>query len=127
MPKSKRWGGKIDDIVESLEFIKDYLANRVPTIDMVATKADVIAVKADVIAVREDIKKLDVRLTRVEASAVTKDYLDIKLADLRGDLVVLTRKEDNKVKSLIDILKKKKVITNSEARQVLKMEPFAQI
>jgi hypothetical protein len=80
-----------------------------------------------VIAVREDIKKLDVRLTRVEASAVTKDYLDIKLADLRGDLVVLTRKEDNKVKSLIDILKKKKVITNSEARQVLKMEPFAQI
>lgn len=28
---------------------------------------------------------------------VTKDYLDDKLADLRGDLVVLTKKEDAKV------------------------------
>lgn len=46
---------------------------------------------------------IDGRLTKVEATMVTKDYLDDKLSDLRGDLVVLMRKEDMKVKKLVDI------------------------
>ena len=33
------------------------------------------------------------RLTRLEALMVTKDYLDEKLWDLRGDLVALVRRE----------------------------------
>lgn len=47
---------------------------------------------------------MDKRLTRVESLMVTKDYLDDKLADLKGDLVVLTRKEDTKLKTLVNIL-----------------------
>ena len=36
-------------------------------------------------------QKNEERLTRMEALMVTKDYLDEKLADLRGDLVILMR------------------------------------
>ncbi len=35
---------------------------------------------------------------------VTKDYLDEKLADLRGDLTILIRKEDTKLKTLVEVL-----------------------
>jgi len=58
---------------------------------------------------------------------VTKDYLDEKLADLRGDLVVLTRKEDAKVRTLVEILRERKVLTDDDAKRILSMEPFPQL
>lgn len=61
---------------------------------------------------------------KIKAEMVTKDYLDDKLADLRGDLVVLTRKEDGKVKELVKILESKKVLNKSEVKKILAMEPF---
>ncbi len=57
----------------------------------------------------------------------TKDYLDEKLMNLRGDLIVLMRKEDTKLKELVKILKDKKVITTDEKKRVLSMEPFPQL
>ena len=63
----------------------------------------------------------------IKATMVTKDYLDDKLADLRGDLVVLMRKEDTKVGKLIDVLKRRKVISEEETKEILSMEPFAKI
>lgn len=65
------------------------------------------------------------RFNRIEANMVTKDYLDEKLADLRGDLVVLIRKEDNKVKVLVDVLHQKKVLTDKETQTILSLEPFS--
>jgi hypothetical protein len=58
---------------------------------------------------------------------VTKDYLDDKLADLRGDIVVLMRKEDKKLRALIEVLQKRKVISEDEVRQILSLEPFPQL
>ena len=49
------------------------------------------------------------------------------MADLRGDLVVLMRKEDTKVSKLIEILKRRKVITEAEEKEILSMEPFAKL
>ncbi len=66
------------------------------------------------------------RLDKIESTMVTKDYLDEKLADLRGDLVVLMRKEDTKVKALIEILKERKVLTDEDVKKILSMEPFPQ-
>jgi predicted nucleic acid-binding Zn-ribbon protein len=71
--------------------------------------------------------KVEGRLTKVEATVVTKNYLDEKLSDLRGDLVVLMRKEDNKVRKLVDVLKKRKVITAGDAKEILAMEPFPEL
>jgi hypothetical protein len=67
------------------------------------------------------------RIESTMATMVTKDYLDEKLSDLRGDLVVLTRKEDTKVKTLIDILFAKGIISQEDKKQILAMEPFAQV
>jgi len=50
----------------------------------------------------------DFSTNKVEATMVTKDYLDDKLSDLRGDLVVLMRKEDKKL-------------------QLFSLEPFPQL
>jgi len=42
------------------------------------------------------IDSIDKRLTTVEATMVTKSYLDDKLADLEGSVIVRQRKEDKK-------------------------------
>ncbi|MDP3900171.1 MAG: hypothetical protein Q8Q23_03770 [bacterium] len=63
----------------------------------------------------------DGRLTRVEATMVTKDYLDDKLADLKGDIITVIRKEDTKLKTLVNILEKRKTLTADEVKQILSM------
>jgi len=70
---------------------------------------------------------IDEKLGWMEFNIVTKDYLDDKLADLRGDLVVLIRKADNKVKKLVDILQKRNIISETESKEIFTMEPFAQV
>ncbi len=50
-----------------------------------------------------------------------------RLADLRAEIVLLTRKEDRKVLRIVDLLRSKKVITDQEAAELLRMEPFAQV
>ncbi len=66
------------------------------------------------------------RLNKVESTMVTKDYLDEKLSDLRGDLVVLVRKEDRKLAATLEILVERSVITEDDARRILELEPFPQ-
>lgn len=55
------------------------------------------------------------------------DAVDVKLARLKGDLVVLMRKADKKVVALVEILKEDKVIAPEKAKTVLAMEPFPQL
>jgi len=64
---------------------------------------------------------------KIKATMVTKDYLDDKLADLRGDLVVLMRKEDRKMLTLVEILFKNKIISEKERQHILSLEPFPQL
>ena len=71
--------------------------------------------------------KIETEVTQIKVQMVTKDYLDDKLADLRGDLVVLMRKEDHKVAALVDILKQRKVLTDDDVKKIMSMEPFPQI
>jgi len=54
--------------------------------------------------------RMEGRIGKIEGTVVTKDYLGEKLSDLRGDLVILVRKEDNKMNKLIDILTHKQVL-----------------
>lgn len=67
------------------------------------------------------------RLDRIESQMVTKEYLDDKLADLRGDLVILTRKEDAKLIELVKILGNKQVLAEDEVKKILEMEPFPKL
>ena len=56
------------------------------------------------------------QLNKIEASMVTKPYLDDKLAELEGSVIVRQRKEDQKVNLLIDLLRKKSVLQDTDVR-----------
>lgn len=58
---------------------------------------------------------------------VTKDYLDDKLADLKGDILTVIRKEDRRVSSLIGILRKKNVLNDDEVHGLEQMQPLVPI
>lgn len=62
---------------------------------------------------------LEIKMSGLETRVVTKEYLDNKLADLKGDLVVLLRKEDTKVVSLIETLRSRQAISDEEAKHIL--------
>jgi len=68
---------------------------------------------------------IDGRLTRVEATMVTKEYLDEKLYDLRGDMVIMTRKVDTKVNTLVRELVQQKSLKPASAQKILANEPLA--
>ncbi|MFH0780074.1 MAG: hypothetical protein V1928_04450 [Parcubacteria group bacterium] len=84
-------------------------------------------IESDVSELKHDVSDLKTDVTEIRSKMVTKEYLDDKLADLRGDLVVLMRKEDTKLKTLVEILCQRNVISKEEMNQVISREPFPQI
>lgn len=66
-------------------------------------------------------------ISGIKATMVTKDYLDSKLFDLRGDIISVIRKEDAKMAKLIDILQKRNIINSEDVKIILSMEPFPQL
>ncbi|MEK9182922.1 MAG: hypothetical protein AAB849_00220 [Patescibacteria group bacterium] len=83
--------------------------------------------------IKEELKELEEKIESNLKLELNKQKLDIldavddKLAHLKGDLVVLMRKEDKKVVALVEILREDKVIAPEKAETVLKMEPFPQL
>ncbi len=69
--------------------------------------------------------RFEKRFLRVESHMVTKTYLDDKLADLRGDLTLLTHKEDDKLLALVDLLYGKRLMTEAERQHIMALQPFA--
>ncbi|HCC23831.1 TPA: hypothetical protein DF272_06685 [Candidatus Falkowbacteria bacterium] len=93
-------------------------------------KGDIAKIKGNM-ATKDDIANMatkddiaDMATKSDVANLVTKDYLDDKLADLRGDLVVLTRKEDGKLKRLTTILLAKNLLSEEDRDAIFAMEPF---
>lgn len=70
--------------------------------------------------------KTDERFNEIESKMVTKDYLDEKLSDMKGDLTILMRKEDRKLLKLVNILETRKVISSEDANMIMMLEPFPQ-
>ncbi len=77
--------------------------------------------------VEAEIGGIKTEITSIKSQMVTKSYLDDKLADLRGDLVTLTRKEDTKLKATVNILADKKVLSKDDTKKIFSMEPFPQL
>lgn len=83
--------------------------------------------KTDVNGLKNDVAVLKADMAQIKATMVTRDYPDEKKADLRGDMVVLTRKEDKKVVAIIELLVERNVIEVADAKRILGMEPFPQL
>ncbi|MBU1131785.1 hypothetical protein KKC32_00845 [Patescibacteria group bacterium] len=118
----------IEEIFEMVVFIKDQAATQ-SSVDegfkCMDERFDQVDEKFK--SVDERFDSLDSRLKKVESTMVTKDYLDDKLADLRGDLVVMMRKEDTKLKTLVEILEEKNLLTETDKQKIFSLEPFARI
>ena len=103
--------------------ILDYLAERM------VTKEELKEVKEELKEVKEELKEVkeefNVELRKSEQR--TMDFITDKIDDLKGDLVVLTRKEDTKVLKLVEILKNKAVLSEADAKVIMSMEPFAKL
>ncbi|MFA6171670.1 MAG: hypothetical protein WCW77_00360 [Patescibacteria group bacterium] len=105
---------KTDERLENIEstmVTKDFLEKRLTPIELTMVTKDF----------------LEKRLAPIEANMVTRDYLDDKLGDLKGDLIVTMRKEDAKLRILIEILRGKSVISEDEEKRILSMEPFPKL
>lgn len=70
-------------------------------------------------------KKLEEKLAPIRATMVTKEYLDKKMAEQKGEMMLIIRKEDTKLTTLVEKLGDKKVLNQTDTKQLLAMEPFA--
>ncbi|MFH1098897.1 MAG: hypothetical protein V1723_03185 [Candidatus Uhrbacteria bacterium] len=79
-----------------------------------------IAVKAGFDSVDKRLDALEEKTTRIEATMVTKTYLDDKLADLKGDLIVKMRKLDGHLAFIEDLLKSRAVLSDADVTRARK-------
>jgi len=93
--------------------------NITPAIDGLRQHVDA---RLDKVDARLD--KVDARLGKVESQMVTKSYLDDKMAELEGGVIVRQRKEDKKVNLLIELLQSKSVLAETDVKQLKEIQVF---
>ena len=71
--------------------------------------------------------RLSDRIDSLTTRMVTKEYLDDKLADVRGDFGSLVRKEDAKLRAVVGALEQEKLISKDKVSKISAMEPFPQL
>lgn len=108
--------GEVGDLKEEFKDLKGEVGD---------LKGDVGNLKGDVAGLKGDVQNLQEEVGIIKSTMVTKDYLDEKLTDLRGDLVVLVRKEDTKLNTLVNVLHTKRVLDDRDVGHIQAMEPFS--
>ena len=102
---------------EILEFLQEHMVTHEEL------QQGLLEVKADLHSEIQEVKtelRSEIQKTKLDFI----DKMDEKFSDLKGDLVVLMRKEDRKLAALVDVLRKKELLTENEASLVLALEPF---
>ena len=84
--------------------------------DATASKEDVHRLEDGVSGLETRLLGVEERLTRVEATMVTKTYLDDKLADLKGDLIVKMRRADDKLNFVIHLLRARSLLSEADCK-----------
>ena len=74
--------------------------------------------------IRSGISDIRSDVVSIRSQMVTKSYLDDKLADLKGDLITLTKKEDNKINRLVGILHDKSVLDRNDVNELSEYRVF---
>ena len=105
-------------LIETVNFLKDTAVHRD---DFNEFKHEMYGFKEEMFVFKD---KTEGRLTKIEALMVTKDYLDRKLFELRGDLVMMIRRGDGEVKVLVDVLRKRSVISANDVSKVFRPGAF---
>ena len=110
---------------EVLGAIEDVLI----AVNALSTKmdADVEGLKNEMGEMKKEIGVMRTDLNYVQSQMVTKDYLDKRVSEIRGESIPLVRKEDEKLSATIGLLCNKDVISKEEQKVLLKMEPFPKL
>lgn len=129
-------------ITELYKFLEENMATKREVGSLrkeMATKEDISDLQKEInelqiflqgyVATKEDVRESERKLRKEIGVMKTelKEHTDEKLSDLQGNIVILMRKEDYKVLSLIKILSEKKILNDAEVKSLLKMEPFPKI
>ena len=77
--------------------------------------------------IEDEIVDMKSEMTSMKAVMVTKEYLDDKLADLRGDILTVIRKEDSRLSTLVEILHTKKVLNEEDVSLLQRLRPLVPI
>jgi hypothetical protein len=106
--------GRMDDVLDVLNGFSSSVDGRFSKMD------DQFA------TIQAKMTDMEGEMTSMRSSMVTKDYLDEKLGDLRGDLVLLARKGNTKLTTLVEALVAERRLDPAVARRILALEPFPQ-
>jgi archaellum component FlaC len=117
----------IRDVLDAMQTFSSSVDERFTGLekDVAGLKTNVAGLKTDVAGLKTDVAGLKTDVATIKATMVTKEYLDDKLSDLRGDLVALVRKGDRKLAAVVDELVKRQVFDEDTARRIFELEPFA--
>ncbi len=74
--------------------------------------------------VQQDVATLKTDVAYLKSQMVTKSYLDDKLAELEGSVIVRQRKEDHKVNLLVELLRRKSILQDDDVRQLQEIQVF---
>lgn len=107
------------ETTEVLLFIKDNMVTR-PDVEEIVNKAIDTRVPGIVHKIVLEVVHPIVNKAKQELI----DHVDRKTAEVQGDLVVISRKLDDKIDLLTDTLAHKKVLTKNEATRVKEASPF---
>ncbi|HAZ28247.1 MAG TPA: hypothetical protein DCY48_00510 [Candidatus Magasanikbacteria bacterium] len=113
-------GGKmLETILETVLSLKETVSSLDKRVGSVEESVDFIKENA---VTRDEFQE---EIKGIRSVMVTKDYLDEKMADFRGDMVIVMRKGDTKLRALVDILKHKRVLSEKDVTKLKRMEPFS--
>lgn len=135
--------GRVDSLSDRVNILTGRVNTLTKRVDSLTGRVNTLSGRMDTLSERLDdtlmavnefstdtekrFKRIDKRLNKIEATMVTKDYLDKKLGSLRGDLTVVIRKGDKKLKTLTRTLHQRKVISQTNKRKIFSMEPFPEV
>lgn len=111
--------GDKEEILEAIGTFAEQIDMRFDAVDRHFEKID-----GEIGGIKSEIGGMKSDIVRIGSQMVTKSYLDDKLANLKGDMVVLLRTEDQKVNRLVGVLAEKGTLTPIETRDVLSSRPF---
>lgn len=81
-------------------------------------------IRGDINEIRGDIKGMKSDIKEVKSSMATKGYLDDKFADLEGGVIARQKKQDQKVNTLVNILKERDLINEQDIKRLKEFRIF---
>lgn len=72
----------------------------------------------------EKLAPIKTDIVGIKATMVTKDYLDEKMVDLKGDLIAYDRKLEKKTDTLVDALIERRTLTASDVERIEQVRVF---